>query len=258
MENSYEKRMHQIEDWLKEIGSGVKEKLNTLFWVEEKSGKDDLVSEVDKWCEKEIVERIKQNYPNDHILGEEGSGDVVQARNGNVWMIDPIDGTTNFIKLKENFGIMVAYFEDGVGKVACIYQPVEDIMLCGAKDCGVKRNQVQLNSVKDIKLSQGLIDISRKLIVSSDEWYKDIVNEAIALRMFGCSAQSIRYVCEGKIAGYINRLCPWDYAPALVFGKELGFDVTNINGEPLNLQERELCIIAPPNVYKKIMEKKKI
>ncbi|MHC5792016.1 inositol monophosphatase family protein, partial [Streptococcus pyogenes] len=75
-------------------------------------------------------QKIVEVYPQDKILGEEGTSDVSMI-DGNVWIIDPIDGTTNFIVQQEDFAILIAYYEEGLGQFAIIYDVIKDEMIHG-------------------------------------------------------------------------------------------------------------------------------
>ena len=88
--------------------------------VERKSSPTDLVTRLDKEVQELLVDRIKSTYPEDLICAEEGCLRAAVGQ-GSVWVIDPIDGTNNFVAQQEDFAVMLAYFEDGVGEFGIIY-----------------------------------------------------------------------------------------------------------------------------------------
>ena len=97
---------------IKEAGAFIKESLSKTITVEEKTAYDDLVTNIDKQTQDLLVARIKSSFPSDNIFAEE-NGLVHNIKDGNVWVLDPIDGTVNFIVQQDNFCVMIAYYEEG-------------------------------------------------------------------------------------------------------------------------------------------------
>ena len=97
---------------IKEAGAFIKESLSKTITVEEKTAFDDLVTIIDKQTQDLLVARIKSAFPSDNIFAEE-NGLVHNIKDGNVWVLDPIDGTVNFIVQQDNFCVMIAYYEEG-------------------------------------------------------------------------------------------------------------------------------------------------
>ena len=104
---------------IKEAGAFIKESLSKTITVEEKTAFDDLVTNIDKQTQDLLVARIKSAFPSDNIFAEE-NGLVHNIKDGNVWVLDPIDGTVNFIVQQDNFCVMIAYYEEGQGKFGLI------------------------------------------------------------------------------------------------------------------------------------------
>src|SRR3954468_3507139 len=90
---------------IKEAGHKIRVSFFNQIDIETKSSVNDLVTNIDKEIEQFFISRIKRDFPDHKILGEEGFGDVVQTLDGVVWMLDPIDGTMNFIHQRRNFAI---------------------------------------------------------------------------------------------------------------------------------------------------------
>lgn len=97
---------------IKEAGAFIKESLSKTITVEEKTAFDDLVTNIDKQTQDLLVARIKSAFPSDNIFAEE-NGLVHNIKDRNVWVLDPIDGTVNFIVQQDNFCVMIAYYEEG-------------------------------------------------------------------------------------------------------------------------------------------------
>ena len=99
--------------------------MSKTITVEEKTAFDDLVTNIDKQTQDLLVARIKSAFPSDNIFAEE-NGLVHNIKDGNVWVLDPIDGTVNFIVQQDNFCVMIAYYEEGQGKFGLIYNVMAD------------------------------------------------------------------------------------------------------------------------------------
>ncbi len=104
--------------------------------IETKSNAADLVTNMDREIEQFLIGKIKETFPHHHILGEEGYGDEVTSSDGVVWLIDPIDGTMNFVHQKRNFAISIGIYENGIGKIGLIYDPVHDELYHALKGAG--------------------------------------------------------------------------------------------------------------------------
>src|SRR5699024_2716654 len=98
---------NQTRAWVLEAGALIREKMHRPLTIDTKSNPNDLVTQLDQEVEFFFAEKIKQQFPNHFILSEEGYGDQNIDRDGTVWVIDPIDGTMNFVHQKKNFAISI-------------------------------------------------------------------------------------------------------------------------------------------------------
>src|SRR5690554_6778389 len=129
-------RDQNIKKWIKEISKVVLNNNNDEMEIEQKTKPNDLVTNMDKWVEKELVKKIRTAYPADRIVGEEGYGDTIDDLTGTVWFIDPIDGTLNFVLQNENFAMMLAVYENGMPVQSYVYDIVQDRLYSAIKDSG--------------------------------------------------------------------------------------------------------------------------
>ncbi len=120
-----------------------------------KSSRKDLVTNVDKENEKFLITKIKNYAPDSHVLGEEGFGDQINREKGWIWIVDPIDGTMNFVKQQDHFAIMVALYIDGQGVLGYIYDVMNDELYSGGPNLGVFKNDVQLDQPANTALADG-------------------------------------------------------------------------------------------------------
>ena len=248
-----EQLMFEVKSWIEEAASEIKEKLKGTIQVEEKSNRHDLVTNVDKETEAFLVNKIRNNYPNDKILGEEGLGDELDSTKGRIWIIDPIDGTLNFVKQQENFCIMIGIFEDGKPTLGFIYDVIKDEFAYGGNETGVFLNGEKLKTVENLGLREGIIGTNSVMFA------KDILNtqkigfEAVGVRTFGCAGLDFLAVIRGKQVAYVSNLSPWDFAAGIALGEPLGLVSSKLNGEAYDiLGERQYFVVATKKTYEDI------
>ncbi len=234
----------QAEQWVLEAGGIIRDRLKNPIKVDSKSNTNDLVTEVDKEIELYFAEKIKRNYPEDLLLGEEGYGDDVTSLDGIVWIIDPIDGTMNFVHLKKDFAISVGIFHDGIGEIGLIYDVMADELYSAKRGEGAYKNDVKLGSLsKGVKFQDSIISFNHDLLIKSSkvhsETLRDLVLQVRGTRIVGAAALDIAYVAEGLLEGYYSEgLSPWDIAAGLIILKEVFGKITRVNGEEINILER--------------------
>lgn len=254
MKKDSKKLLDMVMQWVAESADEIKQGLQKTLIVETKSDRDDLVTNMDRWVEAFFTDKIKTEFPEDDIIGEEGVYRAANIKKGNVWVIDPIDGTTNFVKQKDNFCIMISYFEDGVGVLAVIREVMGNHIIYGGAGLGVYYDGSRLEALEDNCLDEGLLGIGRKILLDYPERVKDIVSAALAIRIYGCTGIDLINVLTGKTVCFLGRLAPWDYAPGVVLGNEMGFKFSTFDGEPPEFDQKELFIIGTPKAYQEAME----
>src|SRR3954449_707948 len=116
----------KVKEWVNEAGQLIKNSFSKTLDIQTKSNQNDLVTEIDKNTERFFINKIRETYPEHKIIGEEGYGDSLKTTEGIIWIIDPIDGTLNFVHMQRNFAISIGIYENGVGQIAIIYDVVRD------------------------------------------------------------------------------------------------------------------------------------
>lgn len=254
-----EKRDVLIKEWLKKAKEDIKVALHTGLEVEEKSQKNDLVTQMDRQVEEYFVKQIKKHFPDDLIVSEEGYGDDVTEEdfaNSTVWFLDPIDGTLNFVLQNENYAIMLAVFEKGVGKQAYVYDVEKEKLYWTLKDKGVYCNDQLLPKMKDVALNDGLFS-SNSIFLSDDQisFNGEITKGAMGVRTIGSAGLEVVELIKGNTVAYVSfGLRPWDIAPGIVLLQESGGVVTNFSGEAANLFKREPTIMGTSTAQKDIIK----
>lgn len=246
--------VNEIKGWIYEAGEKIKASFKDQeLIVATKSGRTDLVTNLDKATQDFLVERIMAFDPDAKILGEENGLDHLADLSGRVFIIDPIDGTMNFVLEQQNFCIMLAVYENGVGKLGFVYNVMKDEFLWGGSQLGVFCNQEQITPPADKSLSEGLVGLNHVMYQKNAYNVQTVGDIAMGVRMMGCAGMELIDVCLGRKVAYISNLAPWDYAPGGVLVEALGLRISHISGESLQLAGREFTIAATPKTYDEIM-----
>ncbi|KAA0548083.1 inositol monophosphatase family protein [Bacillus sp. BGMRC 2118] len=245
--------------WIKEAGDRIQQSFSSQLMIQTKSSPDDLVTNMDHEIEQYFIKNITEIFPDHRILGEEGLGNNVQSLEGIVWIIDPIDGTMNFVHQQRNFAISIGIYENGIGMIGLIYDVVSGDLYHAQKGQGAFLNQVSLPKLKDVKLEEAIIGINATWVTENkriDSWkLAPLIKRVRGTRSYGSAAIELAYVASGKLDAYITmRLSPWDFAAGLVLIEEVGGTVSTIEGSPLKLLEQNSVFASNVSFHKKIVE----
>lgn len=246
--------------WIREAGSQIRASFQNELIIQTKSNASDFVTNIDQEIEQYFIKKINERFPSHRILGEEGYGDELDHMNGIVWIIDPIDGTMNFIHQQRNFAISIGIYENGIGRLGFIYDVVHDEMYVGKKDNGAYLNEVQLPRLQETTVDQAIIGVNATWVAKNTRIDPSIlgrlVMDARATRSYGSATIEMAYVATSRVDAYISlRLSPWDFAGGKVIIEELGGTVTQLNGEPLNMLKSSSLLVAKPGLHEEIVEK---
>lgn len=244
--------------WVKEAGVKIRSSFSTALNISSKSNANDLVTNIDRDVEKFFIEKIRKTFPQHRILGEEGFGDELDHTNGVVWLIDPIDGTLNFIHQQRNFAISVGIYENGIGMIGIIYDVVHNELYCAMKGKGAFINEQHIPSLNETNVHKAIIGINATWATENKRIdYRKIVpliQNARGTRSYGSAALELVYVATGRIDAYISmRLSPWDFAAGVIIVEELGGVASNILGEKLNILEKSSVFVAKPGLHQEIL-----
>lgn len=224
-------------------GDFLRQHLNDTLKIEEKASAKDLVTHLDKEVQEFLTIKIKSVYPNDFIFGEEG-GDVSSILQGHVWVIDPIDGTSNFIAQKNDFAIMLAYFENGVGQFGLIYDVIQNKLFHGGGNFLVCCNEEPLKQQIFAPLQQSLMGLNAQLYAANQHGLADLANQTLGTRSVGSAGIGFSHVLEGRLFAYASYLYPWDYAAASILGQGLGFSLLSLEANQPSFDKREHVILV--------------
>lgn len=221
--------------WLDEARENVYINLQSALMVSEKDNRKDLVTNVDKSNEQYFMRKIHALDPDAHILGEEGFGDAVKNMHGHVWFVDPIDGTLNFVKQRDDFAMMLALYVDGVPTLGWIMDVDKNLTYHGGPEMGVFRNNEKLIIPENLPLSEGLIELSGNRLVHHQFKFEELAEASLGVRVIGSAGMSFIKVLEGKAVAYASKMKPWDFAAAKVLLESLKMPITTIDGKEIDM-----------------------
>jgi myo-inositol-1(or 4)-monophosphatase len=228
---------------VRESGKIQKEWLRKDKRIELK-GAINLVTEVDKQCERRIIEIIKKVFPEHNILTEETP--MPELPSPYRWIIDPLDGTTNYAHGYPCFCTSLALELEGEIVVGAIYDPLLDELFTAQKGKGAFLNNEQIAVSKTDQLTNALICTGfpydlRESQENNLDHFNDFIMEARAIRRDGSAALDLCYVAAGRFDGFWElKLCPWDVAAGKLLVEEAGGLATDFRGGKLDIYGQQI------------------
>ncbi len=218
-------------------------RMNEPREISYKSGANDLVTDVDKKCESIIIERIKNNFPSHSILAEE-SGEHDKDKEC-FWVIDPLDGTTNYAHGFPVFCISIAFMFEGEEKFGVVYDPNRDEFFTAEKGKGAFLNnrEIRVSKTKDVQSSLVATGFAYNVEgkVANLPYLTKVLQFSQAVRRAGSAAIDLCYVACGRFDGFWEfKLKPWDTAAAQLIVKEAGGKVTLLDNTPFDIFTEEI------------------
>lgn len=243
-----------------EAGRRIRNAFTYDLVVETKSNANDLVTNIDRETELFFIEKIKSFDLTHKIIGEEGMGEKADSLEGVVWIIDPIDGTMNFVKQHRHFMISIGIFIDGVGKLGYIFDVMREDLFYAIEGVGAWYNDSPLRKLQPVKIEEAVIGINASWVAPNrrihHEKVIDLVRTVRGTRSYGSAAMEIAFVVSGKLDAYVSmRLSPWDIAGGTIIAKEVGAIATNLRGESFDFLHQDTFIIANPYIHQELLEK---
>lgn len=246
---------HRILKWMEEAATILRESLTKPIAVSQKTNASDLVTEMDQAIERFFIERITTYYSHHRIIGEEGMTKQALDTKGIVWVIDPIDGTLNFVKQKDKFGIMIGIFEDGKPIAGYIYDVMARDVYFGIVGEGVYRNYQKLeeNFIDSVKNS--LVIGNSAMFVLNLNQSQRLLKQTLGSRTHGSAALELIDVINGRAAVYVSAgLNPWDFAAGWAICESFGWSVMQLNGQPLSILEKNSVVFGQTHLCKEVVK----
>ena len=224
----------------------LRERFQTTVQIETK-GLANFVTEADLRSEKIIVDTIRKRYPDHAIISEESHSDRADARN--LWIIDPLDGTSNFMHGIPHFAISIGYYHDGMPELGIVCNPIRDDWYMAVRGQGAWHNGVrQKVSVADridaTMITCGFYYDRDRMMQATLDTIGDFFRSHIhGMRRFGAAALDLCNVGSGHYGLFFEyKLHPWDFAAGQLFLSEAGGIATDCDGQSLPLhQTSSIC-----------------
>lgn len=222
----------------------------------QRKGEHDYVSEVDKMAEQAIVETLLEAYPDHAILAEEGGA---QGKSEYVWIIDPLDGTTNFLHGFPQFAVSIGLQHKGVLNQAVIYDPTRNELYTATRGRGAYLNDRRLRVSKQTRLEDALIgtgfpysDFS--FMEAYMKMFMELMPKTAGLRRPGAASLDLAYVAAGRYDGFWEAgLKQWDMAAGVLLIQESGGLVTDFDGGE-NYMATGNVIGGNPKIFSQLLQ----
>lgn len=242
-----------IHNLLLETCDLIDHKRQRKITISTKSSHSDLVTNVDQEIEAFLIEKLTQLYPQTKILGEESNFEI-DLEHGQTWIIDPIDGTSNFVKQGQQFGILLCQYIDGIAIEAYICDGIKRDIYAVRLGQGVTKNKVKLNPEYNSTFENSLISMSPNFFLKYVKQKEKLIRECLGIRYAGSCAIDGIGVIEGYLGAFSIRIAgPWDIAPHLLFAQELGLVCLNLDGSTHTIDQKSPFIFGQKEIVERII-----
>lgn len=237
-------RLERAKEVALEVGEFVLSRQNSIQRIEAKSSPIDVVTEVDKEAQVMIIERLKSSFPEDVFWGEESSEALSDF--SHTWVIDPIDGTSNYVHGLPFYGVAISYFSQGEPVLGVIYIPAFRELFWAERGKGAFLNgeRIQVSSTNALHEAIFVVGFPHR----KRRWevveplYAYLLGECQALRSFGSAALGLAYVACGRCEGYIQiGISFYDVAAGVCIVQEAGGLVRELSGRGWDFVSRSIC-----------------
>lgn len=238
-------------DLAKEAGELAKKCRDLGLRVSSK-GKQDFVTQADREIEALLSSRLLDIYPKDGVLGEENG--LIEGLEG-TWVIDPIDGTSNYIKGMDYWCVSLAYVQDNQTLIGCIYAPDRDEMFLAIRGQGCFLNGIKLSLEQDVHPSEAILGLGMSGRRPFSDYIKAVsklIESGMEYRRFGSGALMLAHVAAGQLDGYYEaHLNSWDAAAGVLLVSEAG-GLTNDFMANQGLTEGNVILAASSSLYSQL------
>ncbi|NMG44191.1 inositol monophosphatase [Aromatoleum toluvorans] len=219
---------------------------------------NDFVTEVDQAAEAAIIEVLREAYPEHGILAEESGVSAESSDSDYQWIIDPIDGTTNFIHGFPQYAISIALAKGGVLEQAVIYDVTRNELFTATKGRGAFLNDRRIRVSKRVRLNESLIGTGFPFreFDNVDAYlgmFKDLTQKTAGIRRPGAASLDLAYVACGRLDGFWEMgLQPWDMAAGVLLIQEAGGLVSDLAGEAAFMETGNV-VAGTPKIFGQLL-----
>ncbi len=228
----------------KEAGEIVREGFGKKLKIEYKSNETNLVTEIDKASEKFITDFIKKTYPTHDILAEE-SGEM-KSGSEYLWVVDPLDGTTNFAHGLPIFSVSIGLQKKGKTILGVVYDVMQDITYFAEEGNGAYANSERLKVSLNDKINHSVLVTGFPYNISENpektlEIFSALTRKARAIRRLGSAAIDMCYVAKGVFDAFWEvYLHPWDICAGILIVEEAGGIITDFHGKKIDIYAKRI------------------
>lgn len=221
-------------------------------------GPKDLVTEADLASQRAIEQIVLGAFPDHAFVGEEDTGvthnDTAEYR----WIVDPLDGTTNYVHRLQTFCVSVALEHQGEVIAGCVYDPMSDECYRASVGDGAFLNGEPIRVSRCAELPEALIAASFSADVPRDSEevgrFMEILFTAQATRRLGSAALNLSYLAAGRLDGYFaTSVSPWDVAAGVLIVREAGGVVSHVDGSAFDLANPRFAASSTPELHKRFI-----
>jgi myo-inositol-1(or 4)-monophosphatase len=222
-----------VEEVAREAGAALMKHYGKLTRVDKK-GRRDLVTAADRDAEAVVLARIRAAFPSDAILSEESLPNQKMAPR--LWVVDPLDGTTNFVHRLPHFAVSLAFYDGGQPVAGCVFNPLLDECYTARRGGGSFLNGEKLACSRQTELKECLLTTGfhyklEQLQDNNLQHFIDLALEVRGVRRLGSAALDLCYTADGRYDGFWElHLSAWDVAAGVLIAQEAGCLVTDFSG----------------------------
>ncbi|CAL1537139.1 unnamed protein product [Lymnaea stagnalis] len=261
-ENDYQEMYDLALDLAKQAGQMIKDAFDKEKLVDTKLSAADLVTETDQAVEKLVKILIKAKFPNHKFIGEESTsetGEKCEFTNDPTWIIDPVDGTTNFVHSIPEVSFSLGVTVNKIPVIGVVYIPMKEELFTARQGQGAFLNgrKLSANGTKDLSKSvvimeggssrdPGIVDAKIKNIHS-------MVTNSHGVRAYGSAALNLSYIAAGRGDAYVEYgIHVWDFIAGALIAREAGAVVTDPTGSELDYMHRRVLCACTAELGKQI------
>ncbi|WP_254513429.1 inositol monophosphatase family protein [Anatilimnocola floriformis] len=244
------------------VGAGILMEWRDKFTPREKGPKD-LVTEADLASQVAIRKLLLDAHPDHDFLGEEDAslgGRATERRSDFRWIVDPLDGTANYVHRLQTFATSIGLEHRGTLIAGAIVDPISDECYTAGLGCGAFLNGQPIRVSDCQEIAQALVAVSFRANIARGSQdvtrFIETMHACQSIRRLGSAALNCCYVAAGRLDGYFatSGIQAWDVAAGILIITEAGGTLTGIQGEPLNIDNPEMLAASSPRVHQQMLE----